>query len=464
VFTASKRLCTAPSADQLTRQLMGEVNKVFRRLKKYWPDLAADWDVQTASINHRNPDWRDWQTLMRTARADQPEALQGAHALDEDDAFGDLAREWGDTDVAAPSGGMMILFEEASGIPDSIRKTLQGSLSEPGARMLAPGNPTRADGWFAEDIERGDRYAVHCLDCRMSDRETVYSLPWRKPDGTVVPVRVRGFVERKYWRDILDECDQDEDADYFRVRVRGMPPRSNVQQVLRLEWLQDAEQRAPDSEIFYDPVVLGLDFGAMSDKHAIAARRGTAILGVEDWLIPNNPDAQQASAFLRAVEWQEQYGARIIVGDSNGVGAGVMSMLSERFSGTPVSVVHFNSGLRAWDATRFYRRRDEMWYREGRRFFSDPRCSIPKVAGLITELKSPGFEEDSSKRIKVESKKEIKKRTGEDSGNKADAVLMTLMVNPPSEVPEQDDDDAPMLHPAIQKIFDRYRNGDDLIH
>lgn len=464
-FQASKRLCTAPSADQLTRQLMGEINKLYRRLKRFWPDLAKDWDVQRAAINHKNPDWRDWQTIMRTARPDRPEALQGSHALDEDDVFGDIARAWGDEEIRPPSGGILMFLEEASGIPDSVRKTLQGSLSEPGARLLAPGNPTRADGWFASDIDRPDIYAVHHLDCRLSDRDSVYELPWRKPDGKITQVRVRGFVDRDYWRGILKECDGDEEADYFRVRVRGLKPRTSTAKVLRTEWLIAAEGRDPDPSTADEAVVLGLDFGAMSDKHAIAARRGSAIIAVEEWLIPDNPEGQQESALRRAIEWQEQYNARIIVGDSNGVGAGVMSMLSEYFTDKPVSVIHFSAGLLAHDARRYYRRRDEMWYRDGRKFFSDPRCSIPTVPGLIAQLAAPGFEEDTAKRIKVQTKKEIRKATGQESGNAADAVLMTLEVHAGKvQRQEAQEDELTRFHPAIKKLFDRYRVHDDLIH
>ena len=64
----SKRLVTAPTSDQITGQLFGAVRKMRRRLGNFGPTLAADWDVLSDSIRHKNPDYGDWATVARTAR------------------------------------------------------------------------------------------------------------------------------------------------------------------------------------------------------------------------------------------------------------------------------------------------------------------------------------------------------------------------------------------------------------
>lgn len=458
----SMRLVTAPTSDQLTGRLMGECRKLYRRLRAYDARaLAGDWEILTSSIVNRDPAWGDWSTLMRTAREDKPESLQGAHALDDDDPFGDIAAALGESDRTIGAGGILIIIEEASGVSDEIRRTLTGALSESGARLLAPGNPTRADGWFAADLQRPDRYAVHHLDCRMSSTERVYALPYRKPTGECFDIRLRGFVRPAYWEEVLADCDGDEDADYFRVRVRGLPPRSNVHQVIRREWVQAAKLRAGDAGERLHPVVIGLDFGLASDKHAIAARQGHALLDGDEWLIPDNPDEQLNSAYARALEWVETFDARILVGDSNGVGAGVMARLSEYFAAPErrarrVRVVHYNAGAAAADRKRYVRRRDEMWYRHARKWLADPRCSLPDLPGIEEQLCAPGFEEGADKRIQVESKRDIKKRTGQASGNLADALLHTLMVDP-AAVPEEAQDARPATDGVIAAHLARYR-------
>lgn len=456
----SKVLVTAPSSDQLTGQLWGELRQLKRRLAycSLFPGMAEEWEILGSQVVHKNPDYGDWTILARTARPEKPEALQGAHALDADDEFGDLAQLFGEKFDKTPSGGILICAEEASGIDDSIREVLDGALSEPGARFLAPGNPTRPDGWFARDMDKTDQYAVHPLDCRVSDRRQIYTMKYRDFSGNIHYPRIRGFVDPLYVKTILDECDGDEDADRFRVRVRGIKPRSALESCLKANWIDAAMARAPCMEDAYCTAIVGLDFGLVNDKHGIAVRKGFTCLLCEEWLPPEHPNLVLMEATRRAIDAVEIFGARLIIGDSNGVGAGPMSYLSEYYNAIErknlgVRVIHFNAGAGALDDRRYYRRRDEMWHKKGRAWLSDPRCSLPPDAALKSQLLAPGYSEDATKRIAVESKKDIKKRIKEKSGNKADALLQTLLW-------EADNiktiSESTPVHPAIfQKHFDR---------
>jgi len=454
----SKNIVTAPTADQISGQLWGEIRKLYRRLKKRWPDLANEWEILGASIVHTNPDYSDWRTIARTARVERPEGLQGSHALDADDEFGDLADIFGEEADIGPSGGILIIIEEASGVDDKIRETLEGALSEEGARLLAPGNVTRPDGWFADHLDLTHRYAVHPLDCRMSDRTKTYSLPYRDLTGEVHRVRVRGFVRPQYWEDIIAECDGDEDADRVRVRVRGMKPRSALEQCIRTHWVEQAEGRAPDEASQAEPVVVGLDFGLSSDKHACAVRQGFNVRDVDEWLPKDEPELITLDAVERAHEAVRVHKAKYIVGDSNGVGRGAMEVLTRYYhrehKELGVTVIHFNAGRRA-DDRRYHRQRDAMWFKYGRPFFADPRCSIPKFPGLKSQLTAAGYHEDTAKRIAVESKDDVKKRTGQASGNAADAVLMTLMVVILPSAPKPKEE-APEHPPAFLRHFARF--------
>lgn len=434
----SKTLCTAPTSDQLSGQLWGEIRKMFRRMRKNYPEIANDWEILNSSISHVDPDNADWHVLARTARPDKPEGLQGAHALDDDDSFGQLAELFGEEPDNGVSGGILVIIEEASGVPDKIREVIEGALSEDGARLLAPGNPTRPDGWFANDLDKTDRYAVHNLDCRISNREKTYFLPYRRFDGKTVELKIRGFVRPNYWEDILKDVDHDEDSDRFRVRVRGLKPRSAFDQVIKANWIDEAMDRMPHLESAKDEIVIGLDFGLTSDKHAKAVRQGFNIRELDEWLPKDKPDEITLDATDRAIDSVKGYhqpGKRIyIIGDSNGVGRGAMEYLhrwateveNKRYN---VTVIHYNSGKQAIDNKRFYRRRDEMWYKNGRTFLSDPRTSLPKMPGLKSQFTAPGYHEDTNRKIKVETKDEIKKRSGQDSGNGSDAILQTLLVH-----------------------------------
>lgn len=463
----SYTLCTAPSSQQLTGRLWSECRKLYRRLKQFWSMLACDWEIQTSSIIHINPDYGDWCATARTARPERPEALQGAHALDDDDSDGQLATIFGDETIDVPSGGILVIIEEASGVDDTIREVVEGALSEPGARLLAPGNPTKPDGWFADDMDKPERYAIHSLDCRQSDRTKIYSLPWRDTAGTTHQLQMHGFVEPRYWEDILTDCDGDEDADRFRVRVKGQKPRSAFDACIKSHWVESAQDRKNDPDSKSKPVIIGLDFGLFSDKHALAARQGFNQLEGQEWLPKDTPDEITLDAADRAIEAQELFGASYIIGDSNGVGNGAMSYLTRYYREHPelnVTVIHFNAGQGALDNSRYFRKRDQMWHKYGRQWIANPRCSLLKIPGLKQQLTSPGYYEDTNKRIQVESKKELKARNIE-SSNLADALLETLMVHVPqhSQHTKQEKDYWPQV---FKRHFDRikFRQQTGIIH
>lgn len=457
----SKTIATAPTADQLTGQLWGEIRKLSRRLRHAWPDIASQWDILGSSIAHVDPEFGDWHVIARTARPDKPEGLQGAHALDADDEFGEIGHLFGDDVDTAPSGGMLIIAEEASGIDDSIRETLEGALSEHGARFLAPGNPTRPDGWFARDIDRRDRYAVHHLDCRQSNREQVYALPYRDFAGRVHILHSRGFVRPSYWEEIIRECDGDEDADRVRVRVRGLKPRSATEQVLHTQWVDAAQARQPDAASMTQRAIVGLDCGLTGDRHALAVRRGYWAVDIDEWLPRDRPEEITLDLVKRGIEAQRVHQADTIVVDNNGVGRGAYELLCRHFHvehpELRCRVIGFNAGEGAHDARRYQRRRDEMWHAKARPWLADPRCCLPNAPSLKSQLTAPGYHEGADKRIRVESKADVRKRTGLPSGNAADALLQTLMAGARHAAPAERAP-APYQHPPVfERHFARLR-------
>lgn len=459
----SKTLITAPTADQITGQLWGEVSKLHRRQKERWPVIANEWDILGSEIAHKNPEFSDWHVTARTARADKPEGLQGAHGQDKDDEFGDLARLFHEELERGASGGILVVAEEASGVPNAIREVLEGTLSEPGARFLGMGNPTRPDGWFAEDMDKRHRYAVHTLDCRNSNSTCAYELPYRDFASQVHRLRVRGLVEPRYWDDILRACDGNEDHDRFRVRVRGVKPRSAVEQTILTTWIEEAEARPPDPESAKSPPIIGLDFGLTGDKHGLAVRQGFNVREVQEWLPKDKPEAITLDAVDRAKSAVETYKAKFVVGDSNGVGRGAMEVLARHYHQEHpelgVTVIFFNAGSRALDDKRYYLRRDEVWHKSARPFFADARTHLPKVAGLKIQLTAPGYHEDTNKKIWIESKDDVYKRLGQRSGNGADAIIHTLVVD---ATPEQPKEEPKQEHPKVfQDHFARLKRQEE---
>jgi len=109
-----------------------------------------------------------------------------------------------------------------------------------------------------------------------------------------------------------------------------------------------------------------------------------------------------------------------ILVDVIGLGAGVVDRLSEL--GLPVRGV--NVGETAAISDRFMRLRDELWFR-ARDWLAEGSAKLADDDALIAELTAPKYKIESSGKVKVEAKDEMKKR-GLRSPDLADAFCLTF--------------------------------------
>ena len=115
-----KLAMTAPSSPQLFDALYPEVIKWLDRLPGAWREL---WHVTSDHITLKsNP---ECFITARTSRPETPEALAGLH-----------------------SDNILLVVDEASGVPEQVFEAASGSMSSAGAITLLIGNPTRSSGFF----------------------------------------------------------------------------------------------------------------------------------------------------------------------------------------------------------------------------------------------------------------------------------------------------------------------------
>src|SRR5262249_39784747 len=136
--------CTAPTAHQLSDVLWGEIAKWHRRLRepfRSWIRVKAD-RVELVSAPGES------FAVARTARKEEPEALQGFH-----------------------SENMLFLIDEASGVDDIVFEVGEGAMSTAGAKTLMTGNPTRPSGYFHQAFHgfraRWRTMRVNAEDCAL---------------------------------------------------------------------------------------------------------------------------------------------------------------------------------------------------------------------------------------------------------------------------------------------------------
>lgn len=357
--------CTAPTSHQLSDVLWSELAMWFKRLDKslqgYFA-LSSDMLVLSGAE-------KESFAVARTARREQPEALQGFHCEN-----------------------MLFVIDEASGIDDSIFEVAEGALSTPGARVLMMGNPTRVSGYFYDSHHRmrnsWHTMKVSCLDS--------------------------GRVSPKYVADM--KLKYGEDSNVYRVRVLGEFPTANDDAVIPLSWMEEAVSRNMEPS---GDEVWGLDVARFGDdRTALCKRRGNCVPEVvKTW---RQKETMQVAGIIHEEYRLTRDKPRSINVDVIGIGSGVYDRLVEL--GLPAVAVNVSESPSSKD--RFLRLRDELWY-EAREWFESRNCRIVDDQELIGELCSVKYQIASNGKIRVESKDEMKKRRLP-SPDLADAFILTF--------------------------------------
>ncbi len=362
-----KVVVTAPSAAQLFDALFAEIKTWVRRLPADMQELI---DIKSERIELKAAPQESFISA-RTSRAEQPEALQGVHA-----------------------DYVLLIADEASGIPEPVFEAAAGSMSGHNATTLLLGNPVRSSGFFYDTHHRlRDEWKTYHVSCFDSVR--------------VSPDFVKDMASR-----------YGEDSNAYRIRVLGDFPRSDDDTVIAMELIESAWQRditIPPKT----PEVWGLDVARFgSDSTALCKRRGRTIIELKRW---SGLDLMQtAGAVFVEYNSLSDKPAEILV-DAIGIGAGVVDRLREL--GLPVRGINVSES--AAMSTKYANLRAELWFLM-REWFTERQCKIPRDERLIEQLATVRYKFQSNGRLLVESKDEIRKRMRGQSPDEADALALTF--------------------------------------
>ncbi|MBR6021672.1 MAG: hypothetical protein IK066_04555 [Kiritimatiellae bacterium] len=381
--------CTATNFRQVQTILWPEMHRWFSALRPPWNELLRISATEVAQVGNE-----ECFAYIKAAAEHNPQGFQGVH-----------------------SQFVMFVFDEASGIPQSIFDAAEGSCSHVGASgvpgtalFLCTGNGNLASGPFYDTHHKNAAFWEHMS---WSSRNS----PFCGPD----------YIARQ-------EAMFGRDSNQVRIRVDGLFPKDDPDTLVRHDWAAAALARTPE-EVSEPPSVRkigGLDpKGSGSDTIGFCVRQGRVVSGFEEW--PSSFEEAQIAG--RAVQLHKAGVFDELAVDCIGVGSGVCSMLEE--AGVPVRRV--NAGAAPVDPVRFARARDELWWR-ARDWFAEGLCRIDpgdtdasrafaEKAG--EELTTPKYAANSSGRIQVESKDSLKRsgRIGHSPGL-ADAFCLTFSTVP----------------------------------
>lgn len=372
--------CTAPTANQLVDILGAEVRLWLRKMPPVFADQFKLTVDRIELIGGRGEAF----AVFRTARKENPEALQGFH-----------------------SENLLFLIDEGSGVEEVIFEVARGALSTPSAKVVMTGNPTRTSGYFFDAFNSPTsiykKMHVSCLDS--------------------------AFVSQEWIEDMAASYNRD--SNIFRVRVLGEFPTEEADVLIPYDHVESACGRDIDPTGM--PVIWGLDVARYGSDDTVLIKRADHVV-TEPPIILSQKSTMEVVGFVKNL-WDRTMPAErpdSICVDVIGMGAGVVDRLSEQ--NIPAYGVNTAEQPRALigEANRL---RDELWL-EMAKWFATKSVSIPEIEGggtmdkrpmarLVSELTGlkKGF--TSSGKIRVESKDDMKKRLGR-SPDMADALALTF--------------------------------------
>lgn len=224
-FPDCKISIMANTGGQLDDKTWPEITKWLRR------SIVAHWFEINTSIMYRKGARDSWFAVPVTWDIKNPQASAGQQNL---------------------GSANVIIFDEASEIPDKIAEVALSGLTTGLPICLARGNPTMATGFFADSL-KGD-YAFGYWSSRSIDSRTCR------------------FPNKEELAEAIEEFGID--SDYVRVWILGLPPKSNMEQYFD-EALIIAGMKARPVGTSYDALVAAWD-GAWggADPNTVRFRHG----------------------------------------------------------------------------------------------------------------------------------------------------------------------------------------------
>ena len=407
-FEDTRGVVTANTENQLKTKTWAELAKWHRMC------ICSHWFEYTATALYaKDPEHeRTWRIDMVPWSERNTEAFAGLHNQGK---------------------RVVLIFDEASAIPDIIWETAEGALTDKDTQIIWAvfGNPTRNSGRF--------RAAFGSLKHRWITRQI---------DSRTA--RMTNKEQIAQW-----VADYGEDSDFVRIRVRGVFPRAGSTQFIGSDVIEAAVSREAHASI-YDALVLGVDVARFGDDESVIYIRKGRDGRTHAPLKFRGLDNMQLAA--RVIEQYEFYRADAIFVDGGGTGSGVVDRLRQLRA--PVFDIQFGSlpdrSNPGQENLHYVNKVAEMWG-VMREWLTSGGC-IPDDVDLKTQLETRQYGyviRDGRDAIQLEKKADMKKR-GLQSPDIADALALTFAY--PVQASQNAGRAAKGVAPLVQSDYDPFHS------
>jgi hypothetical protein len=355
---------TANTKNQLTTKTWRELAKWHRlSINRQWFEWSA------TSFKHQHYP-QTWFASAIPWSEHNSEAFAGTH----------------ETDV-------LVIFDEASAIADSIWEVTEGAMTTPGAMWLAFGNPTRNDGRFAECWGQ-------------------FRARWQRMQVDSRKAKAANQAQIAQWI-----ADYGEDSDFVRIRVKGEFPRAGANQFIGTDIVATAKARTAELLTYRSsPRVIGVDVARHGDDQSVILKRqGVLCLPPQRYRFDN-----LMQLAYEVAEEIEKWNPDAVFIDATGIGWGIVDRLRQ----LGYRNIHaIQVGETAQLESRYYNRRMELWARM-RDWLSESGC-LPDDKELAADIGAPEYGFDNRGRLQLEKKEDMKAR-GMASPDSGDALAITF--------------------------------------
>lgn len=370
---------SAPTQKQVQAILWREINAMHSKFNLPGRTNLTEWYInnQLVAFGRKPADY-------------EPDAFQGIHAR-----------------------FMLLVLDEANGLPASIWDSGSTMTSNKHARILAIGNPDDPSSEFAKKCRKDSGWNV----IKISYRDT--------PNFTkeVVPEYLNELLIDPDWVN-QKAREWGEDSALFSSKCLGEFPESTASGVvMKADALACRELQLPESGVRE----AGIDVGAGGDRTVIRERVGMRA-GRESVFVSNDP----MQTIGQLVECINEWGIQRVKVDEIGIGWGLTGRLRELSSKHNIGntthnaeVVGVNFAGKALDHERFQNARAEIYWTIGREYSRLRMWDLENVDDdVLEELCAPKYEiMDSKGRIKIEPKLHVIQKLGR-SPDRAEALLL----------------------------------------
>jgi len=368
----AKVITTAPTGKQLHDVLWGEISFWIKRFK--YQEML---EIYKGRLIVKG--FNEWYAVARTVSKD--------------------SRQLNDTLAGFHAPHLLIIVDEASGVPDPVFTALDGAMTDNNAMILLISNPVSTAGYYYDTISdpegKGKNWSVLYFDSRQS------------------PLVDKSFEERIAAR-------YGKDSPMYRAKVMGMPITSSEAFVITPEEYDKLIKE--NREVQHGRVILSVDVGGQGDDPSVICHRsGNSIIAWTEY-------ARNDTTYLaREVERiaLENYKGRdvVVIVDALGLGAGVYDILKDN---RKVNVLAFIGSEKAFHDTMYVKKRDEGYHRLHKQI-KDLHFPVLPPEQLKKELVNIEFDYSTGQIQLKLSKKDLKKRIGH-SPDFADALMMSCTV------------------------------------